>query len=106
MTPFDRNTWCLLGVPIDVIGYRAAVDRIWSSRETRQSCFFSTPNLNFLITAARDPDFLVSVIDSDLVLLDGMPPVWIARLLGIPDIEKVSGSNLFETLWKEAPPGG
>jgi len=106
MSVFERNTWCLLGVPIDVIGYRQAIDRVWSSVETGQRCFFSTPNLNFIITASSDRAFLESVICSDLVLLDGMPPVWIARLLGIPGIEKISGSNLFETLWQEPPAGG
>ena len=35
---------------------------------------------------------------SDLCPADGMPIVWIARLLGVPIREKLSGSDLFEAL--------
>ena len=105
MNDFDRNVWCFLGMPIDVIGYQQAVDQISSSVVDRQGCFFSTPNLNFIVSALSERAFLHSVICSNLVLLDGMPPVWIARFLGIPDVKKISGSNLFETLWERAPAG-
>ena len=100
MNEFDRNAWCLLGIPIDVISYQQALEQISSSALTGKRCFFSTPNLNFIIDALKDKSFRKSVIDSDLVLLDGMPPVWLAKILGIPGVEKISGSNLFESLWE------
>jgi len=106
MSEFERNTWCLLGIPIDVISYQQAIDQVSSAAIEQRRCFFSTPNLNFIVSALRDKTFLNSVICSDLVLLDGMPPIWIARLLGIPGVKKISGSNLFETLWESAPAGG
>ena len=105
MTDFDRNAWCFLGMPVDVISYQQALDQVSSSIENGRRCFFSTPNLNFIITALRDRSFLSSVISSDLVLLDGMPPVWMAKILGIPGVDKVSGSNLFESLWQNNPQG-
>jgi N-acetylglucosaminyldiphosphoundecaprenol N-acetyl-beta-D-mannosaminyltransferase len=105
MSVFERNAWCLLGIPIDVISYQQAIAQVSSSVIDRQRCFFSTPNLNFIIASLSDKSFLSSVICSDLVLLDGMPPVWIARLLGIPGVKKISGSNLFETLCETAPAG-
>ena len=105
MNDFDRNAWCLLGMPIDVVTYEEALDRISSSAEEEQRCFFSTPNLNFITTALKDRAFLNSVICSDLVLLDGMPPVWVSKILGIPAVKKISGSDLFETLWQSEPRG-
>jgi N-acetylglucosaminyldiphosphoundecaprenol N-acetyl-beta-D-mannosaminyltransferase len=104
MNEFERNAWCLLGIPIDVISYQPALEQVSSSAQTGQRCFFSTPNLNFIITALKEKFFRQSVIASDLVLLDGMPPVWMAKIIGISGIEKISGSNLFESLWEITPP--
>jgi N-acetylglucosaminyldiphosphoundecaprenol N-acetyl-beta-D-mannosaminyltransferase len=98
MSEFDRNVWCLLGIPIDVINFNQALCLITTSLENNTPCFFSTPNTNFIVEANKIRSFRNSVIRSDLVFLDGMPLVWAARLLRIPGIEKVSGSDLFESL--------
>jgi N-acetylglucosaminyldiphosphoundecaprenol N-acetyl-beta-D-mannosaminyltransferase len=45
-----------------------------------------------------DPDFRDAVLASDLSLMDGMPLVWLARLLGIAAPQRVSGSDLFDAL--------
>jgi N-acetylglucosaminyldiphosphoundecaprenol N-acetyl-beta-D-mannosaminyltransferase len=100
---FERNVWCLLGIPVDAISYDDALSSIHAAVQSGTPCFFSTPNLNFIVESKRNQAFRESVCRSNLVLLDGMPPVWVARLLGIPGIEKVSGSNLFETLWAGKP---
>ena len=48
--------------------------------------------------AQHDPAFRESVLCSNLVIADGMPLVWVAKLLGIPIAERVAGSDLFEVL--------
>ena len=106
MSEFRRKVWCLLGIPIDVINFDDAVELLQTMVEKRERCFLSTPNLNFIVEARKSMGFRDSVIDSDLVLLDGMPPVWVARMLGIPGVEKISGSDLVETLWNRALSGG
>jgi N-acetylglucosaminyldiphosphoundecaprenol N-acetyl-beta-D-mannosaminyltransferase len=70
---------------------------------TRTPLLLSTPNLNFAMTALHDEAFRDSVIDSDLVVADGMPLVWVARLLGVPLRERVAGSTLLEAL-RAGPP--
>ena len=35
---------------------------------------------------------------SDLCTADGMPIVWLARLLGVPIRERIAGSDIFEAL--------
>jgi N-acetylglucosaminyldiphosphoundecaprenol N-acetyl-beta-D-mannosaminyltransferase len=47
--------------------------------------------------------FRNSVIDSDWVVVDGMPLVWLGRWLGLPVPERVAGSSVFETLQSAAP---
>lgn len=95
---FGRNVHCLLGLPFDAVDMAGAVSRIHDAATRRQSCYFSTPNLNFLVACLTDDAFRNSVIDSDLSIADGTPLVWIAKLLGIPIHERVAGSDVFENL--------
>ena len=69
-----------------------------SAAKNKTRCFLSTPNLNFLIASRSDAGFRDSVIHSDLVVADGMPLVWIAKLLRIPIRKRVAGSSLFDAL--------
>ena len=95
---FNRNVYSLLGLPFDAVSLDEAVAQVKSAIEKRTPCFISTPNLNFLIASQRNADFRKSVIRSDLSLADGMPIVWLARLVGIPIPGRVAGSDLFEAL--------
>lgn len=95
---FNRKVYCILGLPFDAVTMPEAVQRIRDAAASRSPCFLSTPNLNFLIGCQSDISFRNSVTNSDLSVADGMPIVWLARLLGIPIHERVAGSDLFEQL--------
>jgi N-acetylglucosaminyldiphosphoundecaprenol N-acetyl-beta-D-mannosaminyltransferase len=70
----------------------------------RERLFLTTPNINFAIAALTDQSFRASVLQSDLCLMDGMPLVWLAKLLRIPIKERVAGANLFERLLADPGP--
>ena len=95
---YFREVYSILGLPFDALTQQQAIEAVVFSIENKQRCFLTTPNLNFLITAQRDAAFYQSVIDSDLNVADGMPIVWVAKLLGIPIKERVAGSDLFAGL--------
>jgi N-acetylglucosaminyldiphosphoundecaprenol N-acetyl-beta-D-mannosaminyltransferase len=97
---YSRNVFCLLGLPFDAVDITQAAGEIRASMDGNKRCFLSTPNLNFLIACRKDPVFRASVVNSNLVVADGMPIVWLARLLGIPIQQRVAGSDLFEVLRK------
>ncbi len=99
---FSRDVYCLLGLPFDAVDLAEAESHIRQSVEHRTPCFLSTPNLNFLIASQTDAAFRDSVINSDLSVADGMPIVWLCRLLGIPIHERVAGSTLFEKLRQDS----
>ena len=105
MDDFDRQVVCIAGLPFDAVDMAGAVARVRDAAACRERCFLSTPNLNFLIGCLSDAAFRDSVIHSDLSVADGMPLVWMARLLGIPIPERVAGSGIFEALWHEKPDG-
>jgi N-acetylglucosaminyldiphosphoundecaprenol N-acetyl-beta-D-mannosaminyltransferase len=98
---FGRDVYCILGLPFDAVDMAGAVLRVRDAVARRKPCFISTPNLNFLIGCRNDRAFRGSVIDSDLSIADGMPLVWIARLLGVPIPERVAGAGLFEALRRD-----
>jgi len=99
---FNREVHGLLGLPFDRVDMAAAVARVRAAAGGGTPCFLSTPNLNFLIGCRGDSAFRDSVMNSDLCIADGMPLVWMARLLGIPLRERVAGSSLFEVLRGDA----
>lgn len=101
MDDFDRNVYCLGGLPFDAVDMPEAISILNYSAKSKTRCFLSTPNLNFLIASHSDAEFRDSVIHSDLVIADGMPLVWIAKLLRIPIRERVAGSSLFEALHEQ-----
>lgn len=97
---FSRNVWCLLGLPFDAVNLQQACDAILLATKSKQPCFLSTPNLNFLCAAQTDKAFRQSVINSELSIADGFPIVLIAKLLRIPIAERVAGSDLIDQLYR------
>jgi len=95
---FHRNVYSILGLPFDALSLSQALDTVVYTIDNKQRCFLTTPNLNFLITAQSEADFYQSVIESDINIADGMPIVWLAKMLSIPINERVAGSDLFAGL--------
>jgi N-acetylglucosaminyldiphosphoundecaprenol N-acetyl-beta-D-mannosaminyltransferase len=55
-----------------------------------------------MVASRSDRAFRDAVLHSDLSVADGMPLVWLARLLGIPLRERVAGASLFEALGRSS----
>jgi N-acetylglucosaminyldiphosphoundecaprenol N-acetyl-beta-D-mannosaminyltransferase len=93
-----REVYGVLGIPVDVIDMPSALRKIEVAAAGRSPFLLSTPNLNFLVTSRLDPEFREALLISDLCPADGMPIVWLARLLGVPIKERIAGSDIFEAL--------
>ena len=76
------------------------VRQIAAAIASRTPFLISTPNLHFLVTSQTDAEFRASLSLSDVCTADGMPLVWLSRLLGIPIRERVAGADVFEALKK------
>lgn len=94
---FDRDVWCILGLPIDAADIPCAVEAVETAVRTRRRLSFVTPNVNWLVRALRDAKTRRQALNADLSLADGAPLALIARLLGAP-IGRAAGSDLFEAL--------
>jgi N-acetylglucosaminyldiphosphoundecaprenol N-acetyl-beta-D-mannosaminyltransferase len=95
---FRRDLQWIVGLPFENFTLQEAINRVRQAAKDKTRLFVSTPNLNFLIASQQDATFASSVVHSDLSLADGMPIIWLARLLGMPIRERVAGSSLFESL--------
>jgi len=94
----SREVYCVLGVPVDAIDMSAVVTSIERAAANSAPFVISTFNVNYLVISLSDPKFRESLLLSDLCTADGMPIVWIAKLLGIPVKKRVAGSDIFEAL--------
>jgi N-acetylglucosaminyldiphosphoundecaprenol N-acetyl-beta-D-mannosaminyltransferase len=94
----SRSAFCVLGIPIDAISMATVVQRMEAAAADRAAFLISTPNLNFLVSSRSDPEFRETLLDSDLCPPDGMPIVWIGRLIGIPIKERVAGADILDWL--------
>jgi N-acetylglucosaminyldiphosphoundecaprenol N-acetyl-beta-D-mannosaminyltransferase len=94
----SRQVYCILGIPIDAVEMSAVLSRIEAAAAASLPLSISTPNLNFLVSSQSDPDFRETLLLSDLCPADGMPILWIARLIGVPIKRRIAGSDIFDAL--------
>ena len=94
----SRNVFGLLGLALDAVDFSTLLQSMEVAAGNALPFLISTPNVNFLVTSQRNGEFRESVLLSDLCLADGMPLIWIAKLLKIPINERIAGSDLFGRL--------
>jgi N-acetylglucosaminyldiphosphoundecaprenol N-acetyl-beta-D-mannosaminyltransferase len=99
-----REVYCILGVPIDGIEMPDLVRSIERAAASALPFLISTPNLNFIVNSRTDRQFLESLLLSDLCCPDGMPIVWVARLMGLPIRRRTAGSDIFAALRQRQNP--
>ena len=88
----SREVYCILGLPIDAIDLPAVLRRINFASANSTPLFLSTSNLNYLLIVMRiQIPKEVSASQSHLCPADGVPIVWLGRLLGAPIKGRVAG---------------
>ncbi len=71
-----------------------AVRHIVAMVEAGRGGYVVTPNVDHVCLAERDDELLRAYDGASLVLTDGQPLVWLAKLIGRPVPAKVSGSDI------------
>lgn len=97
-TDLARSVYCILGIPIDAVSMTEVIQCIEATATNRTAFLISTPNLNFLVRSLLDADFRESLLESNLCSPDGIAIVWIARLLGLPINQRVTGADILAQL--------
>jgi N-acetylglucosaminyldiphosphoundecaprenol N-acetyl-beta-D-mannosaminyltransferase len=95
-----------MGMPVDPITHRQAIDHILSELAEGRGGRVITPNLDQLRLYHENPDLRPMYEHAGLVLADGMPLVWAGRLQSTRLPERVAGSELIYTLSEAAAAAG
>jgi N-acetylglucosaminyldiphosphoundecaprenol N-acetyl-beta-D-mannosaminyltransferase len=101
----SRRVYCVLGMPLDAVDMDGALAWAGKAALSGRPCLLSTPNLNFLVNSQTKNEFRDSLLLSDLSIADGMPLIWIAKLLGLPIRSRVAGSELFDLMIRQRRKG-
>src|SRR5829696_8589313 len=80
----SRPVYGVFGVPVDSTDRDAGIRLIQQAAKRKRPFLLSTANLNFLIQSLEDEGFRESLLASNACTADGMPVVWLARLVGAP----------------------
>lgn len=84
----------ILGVNVAATNYPDAVIRILGWTDIRQSRYACVINVHTVMEAFDDASFMALVNKADLVVPDGMPLVWMLRLMGHRLKDRVYGPTL------------
>ena len=95
----------ICGIPVDNLTAREAVREIVTLALSGAGGYISTPNVDHIVRARRDPAFLRSVLGARLRVPDGMGIVYGARILGTPLRETVTGRLLPEAVARATAEG-
>jgi N-acetylglucosaminyldiphosphoundecaprenol N-acetyl-beta-D-mannosaminyltransferase len=93
----------LAGVRIDPIDFDTAVAKIVARAANGEGPdYVVTPNAHHVVLHQTDPLLREIYEQAFLVVTDGVPLLWAARLLGLKLQGRVNGTDLFERLCAEA----
>jgi N-acetylglucosaminyldiphosphoundecaprenol N-acetyl-beta-D-mannosaminyltransferase len=93
-----QNSVAVLGLPLANVTAEEAVEQIEQLVLSGGTHQVATANLDFWLNSLNDVHLHRIIAGCSLVLPDGMPLVWISRLLGNPLKERVSGVDLVPML--------
>jgi N-acetylglucosaminyldiphosphoundecaprenol N-acetyl-beta-D-mannosaminyltransferase len=95
-TDLPRPRVDFAGTRVDQLSLSSAMERIeaFIDAETPRCHQIVTVNLDFLSIAGRNAEFRDTINRADLAVADGMPLVWLSRLMGQSIPERVTGNEL------------
>ena len=97
----QRDVHCLFGLLVDNLTMAQTKALLRERCKQEGNTVLATINVNWVAQSLREPAFREAIINSDLVVLDGKPLLWLARLFGCPMRETVPGSTLIQELLEE-----
>jgi N-acetylglucosaminyldiphosphoundecaprenol N-acetyl-beta-D-mannosaminyltransferase len=96
----------LAGLGFDRLTERQVINHVLGALSRGRGGWIATPNIDICQAAQRDPSLAELVGTASLVVPDGMPLLWAARLRGDQLPERVTGSSLIFTLSAAAARAG
>jgi len=90
----------LFNTPIDAISLRETVEIVEAAIRNNQQLHHIAVNVAKIVKMQTDKELYNSVVSADIISADGMPLVWVSKLIGTPIPERVTGVDLMQELVK------
>ncbi len=94
---FQRDIYPLFGIPIDNLSFASTKKCLRAIDANNGPRTLSTINLNWIAQSLNDHEFKESIVNSDMVVIDGKPLLWLSKMMGYPLSETVPGSSLVQS---------
>jgi N-acetylglucosaminyldiphosphoundecaprenol N-acetyl-beta-D-mannosaminyltransferase len=101
-----RVTENVLNVPVDVIDWQGAIDRIFGWASARESKVVCICAVHSIVTARQSQAHAQNLRAADMVTPDGAPVAWMVKGKGHPDQQRISGPDLMLKACKHAATTG
>lgn len=86
----------VLGMGIHATTYARAAEAVLHWAQRARGAYLCAANVHMVMEAWDSPEFRTIVNSADLVTPDGMPLVWMLRLKGVRDQQRVYGPTLMK----------
>src|SRR3989442_15387320 len=96
----------VLGVGISVLNLRTALDAIAEAVRARRKGYICVRDAHGVMLAQKDPAFRRILNEAFLCTPDGMPMVWLGKLAGHREMDRVYGPDLMELVCAASPARG
>jgi N-acetylglucosaminyldiphosphoundecaprenol N-acetyl-beta-D-mannosaminyltransferase len=92
----------IIGFPVTALPFESQMALIleWAKHGLSKSVCIA--NVHMLVEAYRNSSFATVLQQADLVTPDGMPLVWMLKLLGSPKQDRVAGLDVLQALCEQA----
>jgi N-acetylglucosaminyldiphosphoundecaprenol N-acetyl-beta-D-mannosaminyltransferase len=88
----------VIGSPLTALPFDAQMQVIVGWAQKRLSKMVCVANAHMLVEAHWNPDFAEVLEKADIVTSDGMPIVWMMKLLGVRNQQRVAGMDILMAL--------
>ncbi|BBC24280.1 WecB/TagA/CpsF family glycosyltransferase [Pseudanabaena sp. ABRG5-3] len=92
----------LIVTPVSTLVFDEQINLMVSWAKQKQSRMVCVANVHMLVEAWQNNQFASVLKQADLVTPDGMPLVWMLKLLGHKQAQRVAGMDIFQTVCQQA----
>jgi N-acetylglucosaminyldiphosphoundecaprenol N-acetyl-beta-D-mannosaminyltransferase len=92
----------VIGFPVTALPFNMQIQLMLDWAKSHLSKVVCVANVHMLVEARQDPAFAAVLDSADMLTPDGMPLVWMIRLMGVPEQERVAGLDIFQALCERA----
>jgi N-acetylglucosaminyldiphosphoundecaprenol N-acetyl-beta-D-mannosaminyltransferase len=101
-----RVTENVLDVPVDVIDWQGAIERIFEWASARESKVVCICAVHSIVTARQNRAHAQNLMAADMVTPDGAPVAWMVKRKGHPEQQRISGPDLMLKACEHAAKNG